>query len=115
MSGHDMTPKLVPEAQRAFEVEPGTLSPMVACGLGNGFTRNVHRKPILALVHDGQADAGAGDRSPEVDRFEVVGRCDNQPQVAALLGAADGADVCDDPGEHGPALSPRAHARKLRA
>ena len=38
-----------------------------------------------------------------------------QPEVAALLGAADGADVGDDPGEHGRAPSCPAPARKLRA
>ena len=74
-------------------------------GAGQGFARNIDREPVVALVDDRQAHARAGDRGAEVDAAHVIPAADGQPQVAALLGAADGADVGDDPGEHGSRLA----------
>ena len=65
------------------------------------FLADIDREPVLALVDHRQAGARAGDRRAEVDRVHVVAAADGQPQVAALLDAADGADVGDDAGEHG--------------
>ena len=81
------------------------LAPAIGGGLRDRLARDVDGEPVLALVDDGQAHAGAGDGGAEVDPVEIVARADDQPQVAALLGAAHGADVGDDPGEHWPRLA----------
>src|SRR6185369_542975 len=107
MAGDDMAPKLVAQTESAFKVELRSLTPASGGGFGNCLARHVDREPVVALVDHGQTDARAGDRRAEVDGIEVVTGANDQPEIAALLGAPDGADVGDDPGEHPPRLIPR--------
>ena len=100
MAGYNVTAKLIPNAQRALEIEPGAFAPQVGGGSGSGFGRHIDREPISALVDHGQASARTGDRRADGDTAHVIAALDGQPQVAVLLGLGDGADVGDDPGEH---------------
>src|SRR6476646_394314 len=96
-----MTAKLVAESERALEVEVRAFAPIVGRSPGNGLARDIHREPVVTLVDDGQADARAGDGSAEIDRIEIVGSPNDQPQITALFRAAHLPDVGHDPGEHG--------------
>src|SRR3546814_7508720 len=104
MDGDDGAARVATDLQLAFEVQAAPGVPHSRRGARERFGARVEREPMTAgvgsLVDDGQARARAGDRRAKVDRAGVIGGADDEPRVAAVLAAADGADVGYDAGEH---------------
>src|SRR3546814_8094011 len=89
MTRDNVPAQLVADFQRPFEIEAPALIPHAGRRAAFCFGRDVHREPMLALVHHRQADARAGYRSAQVDRRQVIAAADPGTQVAALLNGLD--------------------------
>ena len=106
MAGDDMAAELVAEPQRPFEVEARALCHMaggVRAWVSAETSTANQSSPLSTTVRQTPEQAIEAPRST---RGHVIAAGDGQAQVAALLDAADGADVGDDAGEHGRASMP---------
>ena len=105
MAGDDMAAELIAKAKRPLEIEPRALRQCSAAVFEMVSPRRrprTSRRPCRR-----RSGRRPSRRSKRRDRpSQVVAGLDRQPEVAALLGAAHGADVGDDPGEHRPRLVP---------
>src|SRR6056297_2523495 len=104
MAGHDMAAQLIPDLERAFEVDLLTNTPAPDIGLVEGFRADLDLEPVRTQLNHGQADPGTGDGGPDVDAPGVVAGADPRPQVAAAFEIADVSYVGHDAGKHDFAL-----------
>ena len=66
------------EPQRLFQINTTARRPVAKRGAVKRLLRDIHRKPILALLDHGQACAVACDRRADVDTSRVIGGLDGQ-------------------------------------
>src|SRR5580765_3427280 len=103
MAGDNMATKLVAYLQRSFQIYRIAHLPATKRGLRKGFARRRHSEPgLLArpLIHNGQADSGAGNGGANVDRAHVIPCRNDDMRVATLFDMPDLPDVVDDACEH---------------
>ena len=94
-----MPAELVADAERAFEIDRGSLMPAAERRAGERFGRGLDRERALPDGNDRQARSGAGDRGAERDSRGVPGRRDLEPGVAAPFDGVDAPDIGDYSGE----------------
>src|SRR6185437_10335553 len=65
MAGDDMPAELIPNFQRAFEIDPAADTPLLEDRARQRLSRGLHREPIDAVIDSGEANTRAGDRGAE--------------------------------------------------
>src|SRR5690606_30695471 len=105
MAGDNMPAKLVPDFQGAFEIELAFFCPHGSGGFRYTLCRNIDREPVCALVHDRKARPGTGDGCADIDAVHVIMAGYGQPQVAAFLHFANGANIGNYACKHGKPFS----------
>ena len=107
MAGDHMAAEFVAKLQRALEIDARAGIPVRDLGQCQGLRRrlDVETRAAFGLGikrNHREADAGAGDRGADGDRRRVIGAVDGDAMhVVAPLDGGHGADIGDDPGEHG--------------
>ena len=106
MAGHDVAAELVPDAQRALEIEPCADPPASRRGDGERLGGGIGGEPgvpiLLAGTDHGEADPIAGDRSTigDAGALIVAGDLEATQIIGAGMHRNHFADVGDDAGEH---------------
>ena len=83
-------------------------APIAEGGARQRLGRGLHREPVGALLDDGEADAGAGDRRAEREIAEIEMRSRCESRCRRRDDRAHGADIGDDSREHGCNTRPTA-------
>jgi hypothetical protein len=105
MAGHDMPAQFIAQFECGFEIDRRALHPAARHGAGDGFARNIDRKPRIArhaaFVHHRQAYARIGDGCADGDAGGIIGGGNDRVDMIRPARFANGADGGYDACEHG--------------